>query len=97
MSERKLPYKAERIKPLEGKETFDSIIVYPESSGSLQIPGQFSKEKKHPKYRVDIHATNRSSVEYEEKLLGNAENYTLVVKIKNFNDSPATVHLEKAE
>ena len=94
MGQKRLPYKAERSTPPEGKEALDSIVIHPRSRGNLHMPGEFSAEAKHPRYKVTVLATNNDGVQWEEKLMGSRDHYVVVIEVRNFNDSPAVVHLE---
>lgn len=67
--------------------------VLPRSKLSLSIDGEFSKFNLKPKYFVEIHATNKDLVKYEEKLLGSSDHYIVTVNIINENDSIAFVSL----
>lgn len=93
MKERRLPHKAERVDAPNGKKVIDSIMVYPRSSGTLHV-GEGSKEIPSQNFRIIISATVKDNVKCEKKLLGNADHYTAIVEVSNYNDSPAFVYLE---
>ena len=58
------------------------------NEGTLNIGG-YSKTNPPPPRRIEIHATNKDLVRYEEKRLGDEEYFTLIYEVENLNDSPA--------
>lgn len=78
------------------KNSIDCILIYPRSRGQLRV-GEFTKQNKPPKHRVEISATNSGLVSYESKMLGNEEKYYLTYEVENRNDSPAFVDIIEEE
>lgn len=56
--------------------------------GTLNLGG-FSNANPPPVRRIEIHATNKELVRYEEKRLGDEAYFTLIYEVENLNDSPA--------
>lgn len=75
------------LEPEDG--AIDRIMIHPRSMGSLSLGGQYSKENRHPRYTVEIHATNKDWVKHEEKLIGSEDSYVVQIQVENRNDSPA--------
>jgi len=75
----------------------DSKMIPPRSKSRLYIDGEFSTKNRHPRYSVEISATVKSMVEFEEKMIGSKNKYVVVVDVHNRNDSPAFVTLKKNE
>lgn len=93
MKKRNLPPHAQPHPAKQGLDALDSIMIFPRSCGTLN-GGQYSENNPPPKIRVNIIATNKSSVEYEEINRGSKERYILVYEINNYNDSPCFANLE---
>ena len=92
MQKKKLKFHSQQHPVPSGVSALDSIMIHPKSSGVLNA-GQYSKDKPHPRIAVKISATNNNQVEWEEKMLGDENNYTLTYEINNYNDSPAFAYL----
>ena len=69
-------------------DTKYSLTLKEHEKGTLNLGG-YSKENPPPPLTIEIHATNRDLVKYEEKRLGSAEYFTLIYEVENRNDSPA--------
>ena len=74
---------------------FAGIIVYPRSSGSISIPGQYSRDSRPRPFhsRITSTATDNSGVEVETVETGTPENYVVRVDVRNHRDSPSAVKL----
>jgi hypothetical protein len=89
-----------RFKPLlidDEENVFDSIMVYPQSTGAMHVDGVYSKENKHPAYDVVVEAPDRNAVTHEEIILGDDAAYTVTVEISNRSDNEAFVQLRRAK
>jgi hypothetical protein len=65
-----------------------SVLVRERTKASLTI-GEYSPHNPPPSCTIEISATNRDFVKYEEKRFGDANHYRLAYEIDNRNDSPA--------
>lgn len=64
------------------------ILLTEHDTKTLTI-GEYSPHDPPPSRTVEIHATNRDLVKYEEKLFGDGSHYRLAYEVENRNDSPA--------
>ena len=90
---RKLPPGYQKHPAPEGIKTLDSIKISARHSGILHA-GQYTDKKPPPNIKVNINATSKTSVEYEEVKVGNEKRYALIYRINNYNDSLAFADLE---
>ena len=90
---RNLPHNAERREDQISGPVVDSIMIAPWSQGALRMPGEYSTGSRPPGHQVKITATNRERCDYETCQLGEPARYSVIVKVWNYNDSPAFADL----
>lgn len=91
--QRKLPSSYQRLDEQINDTVVDAIELSPRSGGRLSLPGEYSTANRPPRHVVRIAAAG-PGVNYEEKLLGSAENYHVTYEVSNFRDSPSFAHIE---